>query len=151
MSLRTESSAKQHQGNKPLTFQRAGPKSTKTQLPNLPEMISDEEAQKTARKSALLVAKLRDGSIKAEIMENIDDYGANTSKNMFGTTKADIEYVQVIQNVHYELAPFEELFNDMTSIFSLKTFYQDEDLLCISLQNCNIICISLFNKWLSCK
>ena len=58
-------------------------------------MISDEEAQKTARKSALLVAKLRDGSIKAEIMENIDDYGANTSKNMFGTSKADIEYVQV--------------------------------------------------------
>ena len=72
-----------------------GPKSTKGQIPNLPEMISDEEAQKTARKSALLVAKLRDGSIKAEIMENLDDYGANTSKNMFEGKKADIEFVQV--------------------------------------------------------
>ena len=43
-----------------------------------------------------MVAKLRDGSIKAEIMENLDDYGANTSKNMFSGTKADIEFVQVI-------------------------------------------------------
>ena len=47
-------------------------------MPNLPEMLSDEEAQKTARKSALLVAKLKDGSIRAEVMENLDDYGANT-------------------------------------------------------------------------
>ena len=95
LSLRTESQQKQNQGNKPLSFLKPGPKSTKGQIPNLPEMISDEEAQKTARKSALLVAKLRDGSIKAEIMENLDDYGANTSKNMFEGKKADIEFVQV--------------------------------------------------------
>ena len=55
-----------------------------------------QEAQKTARKSALLVAKLKDGSIKAEIMENLDECGANTSKNMFQGSKADIEYVQVM-------------------------------------------------------
>ena len=65
-------------------------------MPNLPEMMSDEEAQKSARKSALLVAKLKDGSIRAEIMENLDDYGANTSKNMFEGNKANIEFVQVM-------------------------------------------------------
>ena len=59
-------------------------------------MISDEEAQKHARKSALLVAKMKDGTFKAEIMENLDDYGAYTSKNMFQGSKAGIEYVQVM-------------------------------------------------------
>ena len=33
-------------------------------LPNLPEMISDEEAQRTARKSALIVARMKDGSFR---------------------------------------------------------------------------------------
>ena len=77
-----------------MSFLRPGPKSTKAPLPNLPEMISDEEAQKHARKSALLVAKMRDGTFKAEVLENLDDYGAYTSKNMF--SKAGIEYVQVM-------------------------------------------------------
>ena len=96
LSLRTESQAKLSQGNKPMSFLKPGPKSTKAPLPNLPEMISDEEAQKHARKSALLVAKLKDGTFKAEIMENLDDYGAYTSKNMFEGSKAGIEYVQVM-------------------------------------------------------
>jgi len=94
LSLKTETQAKQSQGNKPMSFLRPGPKSTKAPLPNLPEMISDEEAQKHARKSALLVAKMRDGTFKAEVLENLDDYGAYTSKNMF--SKAGIEYVQVM-------------------------------------------------------
>ena len=96
LSLRTESQAKPSQGNKPMSFMKPGPKSTKSALPNLPEMISDEEAQKHARKSALLVAKMKDGTFKAEIMENLDDYGAYTSKNMFQGSKAGIEYVQVM-------------------------------------------------------
>ena len=33
-------------------------------LPNLPEMVSDEEAQRTARKSALIVARMKDGSFR---------------------------------------------------------------------------------------
>ena len=97
LSLRTESKAKDNAGsNRPMNFHKAGPKSTKSPMPNLPEMISDEESQKNARKSALLVAKLRDGSIKAEVMENLDDYGSNTSKDMFQGTKAEIEFVQVM-------------------------------------------------------
>ena len=96
LSLRTESQAKPSQGNKPMSFMKPGPKSTKSALPNLPEMISDEEAQKHARKSAVLVAKMKDGTFKAEIMENLDDYGAYTSKNMFQGSKAGIEYVQVM-------------------------------------------------------
>ena len=43
LSLRTESQAKPNQGNKPISFLKPGPKSTKTALPNLPEMMSDEE------------------------------------------------------------------------------------------------------------
>ena len=43
-----------------------------------------------------VVAKLKDGSIRAEVMENLDDYGANTSKNMFEGNKANIEFVQVM-------------------------------------------------------
>ena len=34
-------------------------------LPNLPEMVSDEEAQRTARKSALIVARMKDGSFRS--------------------------------------------------------------------------------------
>ena len=41
-------------------------------LPNLPEMISDEEAQRTARKSALIVARMKDGSFRWE-MEVLSD------------------------------------------------------------------------------
>jgi len=96
LSLRTESQSKPSQGNKPMSFMKPGPKSTKAPLPNLPEMISDEEAQKHARKSALLVAKMRDGSFRAEMMENLDDYGAYTSKDMFQGSKVGIEYVQVM-------------------------------------------------------
>ena len=96
LSLTTESQAKLNQGNKPISFLKPGPKSTKAPLPNLPEMISDEEAQKHARKSALLVANMKDGIFKAEIMETLDDYGTYTSKNMFQGFKAGIEYVQVM-------------------------------------------------------
>ena len=65
-------------------------------LPNLPEMVSDEESQKTARKSALLVARLRDGSFRADVLVNLDENGSGyTSKNMFENCKSDIEFVQV--------------------------------------------------------
>ena len=49
-------------------------------------MIIEEEAQKHARKSALLVAKMKDGIFKAEIMENLDDYGIYTSKCFSGAS-----------------------------------------------------------------
>jgi len=97
LNLKTESSAKPSQGNKPLSFVKPGPKSTKLPLPNLPEMMSDEEAQKSARKSALLIAKMRDGSYKSEVMVNLDDSGSGfTSANMFDGKCADIEFVQVL-------------------------------------------------------
>ena len=94
-------------------------------LPNLPEMISDEEAQRTARKSALIVARMKDGSFRwgfyfvwkswqlprelgrmqvktllktfrAEVLANMDDAGsAYTSKDMFAGSKADVDFVQV--------------------------------------------------------
>ena len=65
-------------------------------LPNLPEMVSDEESQKTARKSALLVARLRDGTFRADVLVNLDENGSGyTSKNMFENCKSDIEFVQV--------------------------------------------------------
>ena len=59
-------------------------------------MISDEEAQKHARKSSLLVAKMKDGTFKAETMENLHDYGAYTSKNMFQGSKASVHPVMVV-------------------------------------------------------
>ena len=59
-------------------------------------MISDEEAQKTARKSALIVARLRDGTFRADVLVNLDENGSGyTSKNMFKDCKSEIEFVQV--------------------------------------------------------
>merc|ERR1711942_264435 len=93
----TESQSKPTQANRPLSFVKPGPKSTKAMLPNLPEMVSDEESQKTARKSALLVARLRDGSFRADVLVNLDENGSGyTSKNMFENCKSDIEFVQVM-------------------------------------------------------
>merc|ERR1712142_838265 len=84
LNLKTESQSKPAQANRPLSFVKPGPKSTKALLPNLPEMISDEEAQKTARKSALIVARLRDGTFRADVLVNLDENGSGyTSKNMF--------------------------------------------------------------------
>eukprot|EP00088_Acartia_fossae_P059657 TRINITY_DN7102_c0_g1_i2.p1 TRINITY_DN7102_c0_g1~~TRINITY_DN7102_c0_g1_i2.p1 ORF type:complete len:813 (-),score=304.37 TRINITY_DN7102_c0_g1_i2:88-2526(-) len=97
LNLKTESNSKPLQGNKPLNFVRPGPKSTKLQLPNLPEMMSDEEVQKYARKSAILIAKMKDGSFKSEIMLNLDDAGSGfTSRNMFQSRLMDIDHVQVM-------------------------------------------------------
>ena len=59
-------------------------------------MLTDEEAQKTARKSALLVARMRDGSFRADVLVNLDENGSGyTSKDMFGDSKSEIEFVQV--------------------------------------------------------
>jgi len=97
LSVQTESTPKVFQGNRPLSFVKPGPKSTKLVLPDLPEMLSDEEAQKTARKSALLIAKLRNGTYKAEVLANLDENGAGfSSKDLFQGQKADIEFVQVL-------------------------------------------------------
>jgi len=97
LNLRTESQSKPTQANRPLSFVKPGPKSTKAMLPNLPEMVSDEESQKTARKSALLVARMRDGSFRADVLVNLDENGSGyTSKNMFENCKSDIEFVQVM-------------------------------------------------------
>jgi len=97
LNLRTESTSKPAHANRPLSFVKPGPKSTKALLPNLPEMVSDEEAQKTARKSALLVARMRDGTFRADVLVNLDENGSGyTSKTMFEGTKADIEFVQVM-------------------------------------------------------
>jgi len=101
LNLRTESQSKPTQVNRPLSFVKPGPKSTKqgdlALLPNLPEMVSDEESQKTARKSALLVARLRDGTFRADVLVNLDENGSGyTSKNMFEDCKSDIEFVQVM-------------------------------------------------------
>ena len=38
-------------------------------------MVSDEEAQRTARKSALIVARMKDGSFRSEL-NNIKDESA---------------------------------------------------------------------------
>ena len=43
----------------------------------------------------MLVARLRDGAFRAEVMENLDETGGYTSSSMFEGTKAEIEYVQV--------------------------------------------------------
>merc|ERR1712142_955668 len=97
LNLKTESQSKPAQANRPLSFVKPGPKSTKALLPNLPEMISDEEAQKTARKSALIVARLRDGTFRADVLVNLDENGSGyTSKNMFKDCKSEIEFVQVM-------------------------------------------------------
>jgi len=100
LTLKTASTAKtdmMKSARQAMNFAKPGPKSTKGPIPNLPEMVSDEEAQKTARKSALLVAKLRDGSFRAEVLSNMDESGsAYTSKDMFGLNKADVEFVQVL-------------------------------------------------------
>eukprot|EP00091_Calanus_sinicus_P002182 TRINITY_DN1221_c0_g1_i2.p1 TRINITY_DN1221_c0_g1~~TRINITY_DN1221_c0_g1_i2.p1 ORF type:complete len:501 (-),score=197.55 TRINITY_DN1221_c0_g1_i2:1127-2629(-) len=97
LNLRTESQSKPTQANRPLSFVKPGPKSTKSVLPNLPEMVSDEESQKTARKSALLVARMRDGTFRADVLVNLDENGSGyTSKNMFENCKGDIEFVQVM-------------------------------------------------------
>lgn len=74
---------------------RAGPKSTKAASPILPEMVSDEEVQKTARKSALIVARMKDGSFRAEVILNLDDQGGFTSKQLLANTKTEVEFVQV--------------------------------------------------------
>jgi len=96
LNLKTESNPKQTQGNKPMSFVKPGPKSTKIPIPNLPEMMSDEEVQKMARKSALLIAKMRNGTYKASVIVNLDDSGSGfTGSDMFGKD-AEIEYVQVL-------------------------------------------------------
>jgi len=100
LNLRTESTPKPQQAHKPLSLVRPGPKSTKSALPVLPEMVSDEEAQKTARKSALLIARMRDGTYRAEVLVNLDEHGSGyTSKDMFSGCKTDIEYVQVMVSI----------------------------------------------------
>ncbi|XP_023327483.1 uncharacterized protein LOC111700705 [Eurytemora carolleeae] len=97
LNLKTESSPKPTQGNKPLTLEKPGPKSTKSILPNLPEMMSDEESQKSARKSAVLIAKMRDGSYKAEVLVNLDETGSGfTSGNLFKGKQIDLEFVKVL-------------------------------------------------------
>ena len=52
--------------------------------------------QQTARKSALLVVRLRDGTFRTEVLENLDHQQAGyTSKRLLANTKAEIEFVQV--------------------------------------------------------
>lgn len=59
-------------------------------------MMADDEAQKVSRRSALIIAKLKDASIRAEVMANLDSSGSGTtSKDMLSGVKTDIEYVQV--------------------------------------------------------
>jgi len=100
LNLKTESTAKpdlMKQARQAMNFAKPGPKSTKGALPNLPEMISDEEAQRTARKSALIVARMKDGSFRAEVLANMDEAGsAYTSKDMFAGSKAEVDFVQVL-------------------------------------------------------
>jgi len=100
LNLKTESQSKpdlMKQARQAMNFARPGPKSTKGALPNLPEMVSDEEAQRTARKSALIVARMKDGSFRAEVLANMDDAGsAYTSKDMFAGCKSDVDFVQVL-------------------------------------------------------
>jgi len=97
LALKTESTDKPQQGRGPMNFIKPGPKSTKSALPNLPEMVTDEESQKNARKSALLIARMKDGSFRAEVLVNLDENGtAYTTKEMFKGCKSDIEYVQVM-------------------------------------------------------
>ena len=80
-----------------MNFAKPGPKSTKGPIPNLPEMVSDEEAQRTARKSALIVARMKDGTFKAEVLPNMDESGsAYTSKDMFKGCMAEVDFVQVL-------------------------------------------------------
>ena len=97
LNLNTETTAKSTKGSKSqsLNISKPGPKSTKLSLPSFPEMMADDEAQKTARKSALVIAKLKDGTMRAEVMVNINGSGT-TSKDMFVGVKSDIEYVQVL-------------------------------------------------------
>jgi len=98
LNLNTETTAKPGGGrSQQLNISKPGPKSTKISLPNFPEMIADDEAQKTARKSALIIAKLKDGTMRAEVLANLDDSGSGTtSKDMFGDCKVEVEYVQVL-------------------------------------------------------
>jgi len=97
LALKTESHEKPFQAHKPMSFMKPGPKSTKATLPNLPDMVTDEESQKYARKSALMIARMRDGTYRAEVMVNLDDNGtAYTTKDMFKGCKSEIEYVQVM-------------------------------------------------------
>lgn len=59
-------------------------------------MVTDEEVQKTARKSALLVARLTDGTFRVEVLPNENENGSGyTSKQMFADTKTEIKFVQV--------------------------------------------------------
>ena len=58
-------------------------------------MVSDEEVQKTARKSALIVARMKDGSFRAEVILNLDEQGGFTSKQLLANTKSEVEFVQV--------------------------------------------------------
>jgi len=95
-NISSVSTEKALHSNKPLSLVKPGPKSTKSNI-NLPEMVTDEEAQKYARKSALLVAKMKDGTLRAEVLANLDDYGSGyTSKDLFSGSKSGIEYVQVM-------------------------------------------------------
>merc|ERR1719158_2051436 len=100
LNLKPESTVKpdhMKSARQAMNFAKPGPKSTKGALPNLPEMVSDEEAQRTARKSALIVARMKDGSFRAEVLANMDDAGsAYTSKDMFAGCKADVDFVQVL-------------------------------------------------------
>ena len=55
------------------------------------------QVQQTARKSALLVVRLRDGTFRTEVLENLDHQQAGyTSKQLLANTKSEIEFVQVI-------------------------------------------------------
>jgi len=97
LSLRTESQARNVQPGRPLSLARPGPKSAKSSTPVLPEMVADEEVQQTARKSALLVVRLRDGTFRTEVLENLDHQQAGyTSKQLLANTKSEIEFVQVM-------------------------------------------------------
>ena len=98
LNLNTETTAKPNAGrSQSLNISKPGPKSTKVSLPDFPEMIADDEAQKVARKSALIIAKLKDGTMRAEVMANLDASGSGTtSKEMLSGVKAEIEYVQVL-------------------------------------------------------
>ena len=58
-------------------------------------MVSDEEVQKTARKSALIVARMKDGSFRSEVILNLDEQGGFTSKQLLANAKSEVEFVQV--------------------------------------------------------
>jgi len=96
LNINTETTSKPGAGKtQSLNINKPGPKSTKLQLPSFPELMADDEAQKTARKSALIIAKFTDGTLRAEVMPNLSG-SCTTTKEMFAGVIADIEYVQVL-------------------------------------------------------